>query len=486
MDNTAFSFEAYFAAVVSKDAAALSAFFSENAEVFWHNTKEAFTLDGFIRANCDYPGEWLGEVERCFRTGDTVIAAARVWAKDKPSLSFHCCSFITLKDEKIIRIDEYWGDDGEPPNRTRSAIDKNTVLCLYDTLSEYEDGHGSEQLLACEIESAASEVGPYASSGDRLAIIIKALLENDAVPDREKAVKVCEYLKTDYDLIRSELSGIDAFRSELEARIDAFFTERGYDPIEKGRYQKRDGSVIKGLILGISPFFYYDLPAIHSDIVCKRAKVRRGRVRVRSEEYGPTSKHGHGSVKRRVKVTDHPAEGFDIFGCYGIIPDDIFWDSGLKSRTVYLPDIVLSEEVDEEAEAVARDLDVPEWVNITHAFAANADEAFEALRPYLDGVCSMLDRKKPNDEFTRAYNATHGKTSKISAFAFILLFIFIGLVFGSIMGLCFFILDRLTGGEMLPVSYFVKMALQCGAAFALLSGAAVCIINLFEKRRMYF
>lgn len=101
--------------MVSKDAAALRPFFHENAEIFWHNTRERFTLDGFIHANCDYPGEWRGKIEREYRIGNTVIAAARVWSADDPSLSFHCCSFITLDDERIVRLDEYWGDDGEPP-----------------------------------------------------------------------------------------------------------------------------------------------------------------------------------------------------------------------------------------------------------------------------------------------------------------------------------------------------------------------------------
>ncbi|EEV19128.1 hypothetical protein TREVI0001_0232 [Treponema vincentii ATCC 35580] len=29
--------------------------------------------------------------------------------------SFHVVSFIKIKDDKIISMDEYWGDDGAPP-----------------------------------------------------------------------------------------------------------------------------------------------------------------------------------------------------------------------------------------------------------------------------------------------------------------------------------------------------------------------------------
>lgn len=30
-------------------------------------------------------------------------------------ISCHCTSFIRLEDDKIISLDEYWGDDGEVP-----------------------------------------------------------------------------------------------------------------------------------------------------------------------------------------------------------------------------------------------------------------------------------------------------------------------------------------------------------------------------------
>lgn len=120
-----FSFESYFAAVVKKDAAALRTFFREDAVINWHNTRERFDLCGIIRANCDYPGEWRGEIEREYRIGDTVIAAVRVWSATAPSLSFHCCSFIQLEDEMIVQIDEYWGDDGEPPEWRKDCSEKS-------------------------------------------------------------------------------------------------------------------------------------------------------------------------------------------------------------------------------------------------------------------------------------------------------------------------------------------------------------------------
>ena len=40
--------------------------------------------------------------------------AVNVYSTDK-TYSFHVVSFIKLKDDKIISMDEYWGDDGAPP-----------------------------------------------------------------------------------------------------------------------------------------------------------------------------------------------------------------------------------------------------------------------------------------------------------------------------------------------------------------------------------
>lgn len=100
--------------VLGQDENAIRAYFHDNAYVNWHCTNEHFTVDEFIRANCEYPGEWDGEVERCEMLGDLMITATHVYPKDR-SVSFHVVSFIRLENGKITAIDEYWGDDGEAP-----------------------------------------------------------------------------------------------------------------------------------------------------------------------------------------------------------------------------------------------------------------------------------------------------------------------------------------------------------------------------------
>lgn len=104
----------FWKAIVEQDADKIRSFFVETATVKWHNTNEQFTLEEFIRVNCEYPGAWNGEVERIEKTGNLIITATRIFDKEN-LLSYHVTSFIKIKENKIVSIDEYWGDDGTIP-----------------------------------------------------------------------------------------------------------------------------------------------------------------------------------------------------------------------------------------------------------------------------------------------------------------------------------------------------------------------------------
>lgn len=117
-----FDIQAYWAAVLRQDADAMRPFFAQDAVVRWHCSNEEFSLEEFIRANCEYPGDWEGEVERAEHSGDTLICVLRVWPRDK-SASFHVTSFLRLAGDRITALDEYWADDGEAPDwRKRLGI----------------------------------------------------------------------------------------------------------------------------------------------------------------------------------------------------------------------------------------------------------------------------------------------------------------------------------------------------------------------------
>ena len=86
----------------------------EDAYVNWHCPNEHFTIDEYIIANCEYPGEWDGIVERVEMINDLIITVTQIYPKDK-SISFHVTSFIQMKNDKIIAIDEYYADDSAAP-----------------------------------------------------------------------------------------------------------------------------------------------------------------------------------------------------------------------------------------------------------------------------------------------------------------------------------------------------------------------------------
>ena len=108
----------FWKAVLDQDEQKIRTYFHEDAYVNWHCTNEHFTVEEYIRANCEYPGEWEGMVERVERAGDLVIAAVHVYTRDR-TLSFHVVSFIKTKGGLICSMDEYWGDDGDAPQWRR-------------------------------------------------------------------------------------------------------------------------------------------------------------------------------------------------------------------------------------------------------------------------------------------------------------------------------------------------------------------------------
>ena len=104
----------FWAEVIGQNADAMRKYFHPNAYVNWHNTNEHFTVEEFIQANCEYPGEWNGKVEKVVVAPEYIITATHVQSKDG-RVSCHATSFIRVIGDKIAYIDEYWGDDGDVP-----------------------------------------------------------------------------------------------------------------------------------------------------------------------------------------------------------------------------------------------------------------------------------------------------------------------------------------------------------------------------------
>lgn len=108
----------FWEAVLQQDAEKMRTYFKENAYVNWHCTNEHFSVEEYIRANCEYPGAWDGRIERIETAGDLTIVVVRVFTCDK-ALSFHVVSFMHMEEGLISSLDEYWGDDGPTPQWRR-------------------------------------------------------------------------------------------------------------------------------------------------------------------------------------------------------------------------------------------------------------------------------------------------------------------------------------------------------------------------------
>ena len=106
--------ERFFADVVGQNRQTLPDYFAPNAQVFWHCINECFTAEEFIHINCDYPGSWKGTIERLELLADGYLLVGHVFDNDQSS-SHHVVSLIKIQAGKIIRLDEYWGEDGPPP-----------------------------------------------------------------------------------------------------------------------------------------------------------------------------------------------------------------------------------------------------------------------------------------------------------------------------------------------------------------------------------
>ena len=109
-----FDENAFWAAVLAQDKEAIRRWFLPEATVRWHCTGEEFTVEEYLRANCEYPGSWTGEVVRREAMGELLVTVARVRSREGGA-ACHAVTFFRLAEGRIRTMDEYWGDDGPPP-----------------------------------------------------------------------------------------------------------------------------------------------------------------------------------------------------------------------------------------------------------------------------------------------------------------------------------------------------------------------------------
>ena len=102
-------------AIAEQNEEKLVCFFTPDAQILWPNTEERFDLNGYLRANCDYPGQWNGKVETVALDGSYSIA--KVWPPEGGAA--RAVTFYKWRNGKIEQMVEYWGDIGPAPEWRR-------------------------------------------------------------------------------------------------------------------------------------------------------------------------------------------------------------------------------------------------------------------------------------------------------------------------------------------------------------------------------
>ncbi len=93
----------------------LNELMSDEACIYLPNTREVFKgKDRYINFNKRYPDRWYVDLENMFVCEDTVISCAKIFNENK-TISLYVNSFFNIKDELIVEITEYWGENGQPP-----------------------------------------------------------------------------------------------------------------------------------------------------------------------------------------------------------------------------------------------------------------------------------------------------------------------------------------------------------------------------------
>ncbi len=98
----------------------LASYFSDDATIYWPNTKEIFSVNQFVIVNKEYPGSWKIAINTLLEIENQVVSVVKV-SMDKHS--FHAISFFAFNVDKITRLEEYWSEDSSPPIWRKEVLD---------------------------------------------------------------------------------------------------------------------------------------------------------------------------------------------------------------------------------------------------------------------------------------------------------------------------------------------------------------------------
>ena len=100
--------------LIASNKSKLKEYFSEEALINIHNINKEITLEEYINLNCDHKEELDGEIVRHVEMNGLSVVVTKINTSDD-NLSYNVVSFMKIKDDKIISIDEYWAENGRMP-----------------------------------------------------------------------------------------------------------------------------------------------------------------------------------------------------------------------------------------------------------------------------------------------------------------------------------------------------------------------------------
>lgn len=90
-------------------------YFNNDAHILWYETNEKFTVNEYLQINSIYPKKWIGNIKRIENKNNLIIFVGEVKSKDNLSC-YYCTSFVTMKNNKISLLEEFWTKVSTPPH----------------------------------------------------------------------------------------------------------------------------------------------------------------------------------------------------------------------------------------------------------------------------------------------------------------------------------------------------------------------------------
>jgi len=107
--------QSFWKCIDEADFDGLRALMAPDAAVYLPNTREVIDgCENYITFNKRYPGRWRAAVERLHVCGSTAVSCVKV-TEQSGETSLYVTSFFEIQNGKIIKIHEYWGENGDPP-----------------------------------------------------------------------------------------------------------------------------------------------------------------------------------------------------------------------------------------------------------------------------------------------------------------------------------------------------------------------------------